>query len=218
MRKARRPLVASLRDGNSTLLEPIDLSITARLADSGSRRKSLPSLKKAIKNGIHRVTLILLKKLESRNPLLVEHNNLPIKKEGDGFENPDGRRNSRKLVGSVFCVSGEQPDAIVFLVRKDPVAIVLLLIDPPGPVERLGNKGSQHRLNPKWNPFRHSRRPLLATGSDTVALATARASPAGSPSNALVTSPPSSLAISASRRWLATERGSACVTSFWDAY
>ena len=31
-------------------------------------------------------------------------------------------------------------------------------------------------------------------------------------------SPPSSRAISARRRWLATERGSSCVTSFADAY
>jgi hypothetical protein len=127
--------VASLREGNSNLLNRIDLSITARLVDSGSRRRSLPFVKKAIENGVHRVAPILLQKLESGNPLPVKYDNLAIEKQGDGLESADGRGNSREFIRAVFLLSGEQADPIIFLISEDPVGVVLLLVGPPGPVE-----------------------------------------------------------------------------------
>jgi hypothetical protein len=99
-------------------------------------------VKKAIENGVHRVALILLQKLESGNPFPVKYDNLAIENLGDGFESTDGRGNSREFIPAVFLVSGEQADPIIFLISEDPVAVVLLLVGPPGPIEWLGSVAS----------------------------------------------------------------------------
>ena len=41
--------------------------------------------------------------------------------------------------------AAEQPDADAILVRENPPAVDLLLIDPAGPVEGLGDKRRLHR-------------------------------------------------------------------------
>ena len=51
--------------GSKLCSTPIDFSITARRVESGSPRRSLPLMKKAIKDGIHGFALFLLEKLES---------------------------------------------------------------------------------------------------------------------------------------------------------
>ena len=115
-------------------------------------------MKKAIKDGVHRFALGLLKELESGNFLLVKYDNLAIEKQGDGFESTDGRCNSREFIGAVFLVSGEQADPIIFLISENPVAVVLLLVGPSGPVEWLANERSKHGLNAKWNTVLHGDR------------------------------------------------------------
>jgi hypothetical protein len=112
-------------------------------------------VKKAIKDGVHRFALGLLEQLESGNTLLVKDNHLTIEKQSDWLKNPDCGRNSREVFRSVFFISGEQPDPALFFICKDPDAVILLLIGPPGPNEWLGNEGSKHGLNAKWNPVRH---------------------------------------------------------------
>lgn len=106
-------------------------------------------VKKAIKDGVHRFALILLKQLESGNTLLVKDNHLTIEKQSDGSKNPDCGCNSREVFRLVFFISGEQPDPALFFICKDPDAVILLLIGSPGPVEWLGNERCKHRLNAK---------------------------------------------------------------------
>jgi hypothetical protein len=48
---------------------------------------------------------------------------------------------------AIDIVSGQQPDSISFLVSENPVAVVLLFVDPAGLVERLADQRGEHRLN-----------------------------------------------------------------------
>jgi hypothetical protein len=81
-------------------------------------------VKKAIKDGVHRFALVLLRELESGNTLLVKDNDLTIEKQSDGLKNLDCGCNSREVFRSVFFISGERPDSALFFICKDPDAVI----------------------------------------------------------------------------------------------
>src|SRR3984893_16274108 len=66
----------------------------------------LTIVKKAIKDGIHRFALVLLKELKSGNTLFVKYHNFTIEKERGGAERSDSRCNPREADRAVFSVSG----------------------------------------------------------------------------------------------------------------
>src|ERR1700722_12262406 len=99
------------------------------------------------------------------------------------------------MSAAILRIGRKQRYPAAFFIRQDAIAVVFFFVNPAGLLKRIFDQRRQHGLNSKGNTSAH----LLAlerTGAF-----------AGSPLAAFATSPPSSSAISASRRLVRTERG-----------
>jgi len=66
----------------------------------------LAIVKKAIKHGIHRFTLVLLQELKSGNTPAVKYHNLAIEKKSLEMEGSNSRCDPREAVRAVFSIPG----------------------------------------------------------------------------------------------------------------
>src|SRR5581483_1743288 len=187
--------------------------------------------------------LSLLEELEARDQLAVEGDGFAVEKDRAHRQRADGGGNVGEARAARLSRPRDEAHVAAFLVREDAVAVVLLLVDPARAMEGLVDQGGEHRARAERDAVARAfagRRahPLTGWRARPLAFARdrgradapsarvprdppfaassrmrARTARSGSPVAAVTGAPPSSNAISASRRPDATERGRVSATS-----
>ena len=87
----------------------------------------------------------MLEQFEAGAELLIEDRHLAVKHERRHAEERDRRGDVAEPARVVDAVAAEQAYAGAILIRENPPAVDLLLIDPAGTVEGLGDERGLHR-------------------------------------------------------------------------